>query len=483
MKILRLQGDADNPNDIFYEVDTEAEILGEGGQGVVRRGEMVDRMGNRRPVAIKFLYNDLPQEVIERARIEANVRIKNENLLEMFAFIELTDDMGERRYHVVSELLEGVMLFDLLKGITKDSKGQSIPYAEELLELKNRDKLQFAKKILKPLLSGIQALHDKGYIHRDIDPSNIMITRERQIKLIDFGLVKRLSTNATSDDPLLSVAGEFIGKPEYAAPELVLGDRPHQNEATDLYSVGILFHQLLAGNLPFSGTRFDILDAQLKQKPNFDSITNSSARKVLSKAIEKKQERRYQSAAEFRLAIDSILPEEEKKAPQKKWLKSALVMLLLAVPVGGLVYIFLQQTPSPTPPPPPTCDTLCTKYNDTIVVNAKKKYIREITILSVDSIEISRDSSVIDSIITKAPTVSPSHGTIDLGYGIWEGEILGKKPEGLGKITYRRSHPIGDTGNHTALPGDVIEGQFENGHWVNVPRWHKESGETVTIIM
>lgn len=482
MKILRLQGDAENPQGVFYEVDAEAEILGEGGQGVVRQGEMVDTIGNRRPVAIKFLYNDLPKEVIERARLESSVRIKNENLLEMLAFIELTDDMGEKRYHVVSELLEGVMLFDLLKGITTDSKGQTIPYAVELLELKNRDTLQFAKQILKPLLSGIQALHDKGYIHRDIDPSNIMITRDRHIKLIDFGLVKRLSTATTSDDPLLSIAGEFIGKPEYAAPELVLGDRPHQNEATDLYSVGILFYQLLTGNLPFSGTRFDILDAQLKQKPSFDSVSNRRARKVLATAIDKKQELRYPSAAAFRLAIDGILPEDDVKEPQKNWLKIALCMLLLIVSVGGIGYYLIKRS-SPLPPPPlPPSDTLCTKYYDTVIVNAKLKYIREINVQSVDSIEISRDTMVIDSIVTKRP-IPPKHGTIDLGYGIWEGEILGSKPNGLGKITYRQSHPIGDTGNHTAQPGDAIEGQFENDHWVNVPKWYKNSGDTETIIM
>ena len=89
--------------------------------------------------------------------------------------------------------------------------------------------MAFALLVIKNILSGIMALHDKGYIHRDLDPSNIMITSDRKIKIIDYGIAKQLST-LTTQDQQLTTAGQFMGKATYASPELVVGDVVHQNE-------------------------------------------------------------------------------------------------------------------------------------------------------------------------------------------------------------------------------------------------------------
>ena len=97
----------------------------------------------------------------------------------------------------------------------------------------------FAKTIIKAALSGLMALHDAGYIHRDIDPSNIFITEDEHIKIIDFGIFKQMK-NLTTNDRALTVAGAFMGKPEYASPELALGDLKHQNQTTDIYAMGVL---------------------------------------------------------------------------------------------------------------------------------------------------------------------------------------------------------------------------------------------------
>lgn len=485
MRTLRLQGDAENPQGVYYEVDPDAPLLGEGGQGVVRQGVMIDAAGIQRPVAIKFLYNDLPQSVIDRARLEASIRIKHENLLEMLAFIELVDDLGEKRYHVVSELLEGVMLFDLLQGKTTDANGQPVPYAVQLLTIRQNNPLQFARLILVGVLSGLQALHDKGFLHRDIDPSNIMITRQGHIKLIDFGLVKAMSNALLTVDPLLSVAGEFIGKPEYAAPELVLGDRIHQNISTDLYSVGILYYQLITGKLPFEGPRFDILEKQLKEKPDYSVIPNRDARKVLAKALEKKQEKRYQSAAEFRLAIDRIRLDSDRK-PWIKWvcalLVGAIALVCICMGVKKCNDGTTESGGGEGGSGPVIHDTTSVVTRDTLKADSKWQYIREITTVLVDSIEISSDTAIVDSIEVILPPPPPPP-IIDLGYAVWTGETINNKPAGLGKMTYKQSHAIGDSERNTAQPGDVIEGQFEDGHWVNAPKWRKSTGETVIITM
>lgn len=309
MSIIRIQGIHEIENGIIYEVDVESKPLGVGGMGQVFRGVRIDAEGMCQSVAIKFLFDDLPQHVIERARREASIQIHNENLVEMFGFIQIDEriapDIIHKRYHVVSELLEGVMLYDLLKGKTTDNEGKEVEFATELYNQYINDRKGFALFIIKNVLSGIMALHDKGYIHRDIDPSNIMVTVDRKVKIIDFGIAKQLSTLNTQDQ-MLTTTGQFMGKAAYAAPELVVGDVMHQNKTTDIYAVGILLFQLITGHLPFNGATYEVLDMQLHQKIPLHEIVQKNIRKLIYKATEKKQIDRFQSAAEFRVALERV---------------------------------------------------------------------------------------------------------------------------------------------------------------------------------
>lgn len=350
MSIITIQ--SINEKGIFYEVNTDEQPLGVGGMGQVYKGCRIDANGVRIDVAIKFLFDDLPIHVIERARREASIQIHNENLVEMFGFIQIDDiaSMGvvHQRYHVVSELLHGVMLYDLLKGKTTDNNGVEIPFAKELYTRYINDRYGFAIYIIKNVLSGIMALHDKGYIHRDIDPSNIMITIDGKVKIIDFGIARQLST-LTTQDKQLTTAGQFMGKATYAAPELVVGDVAHQNETTDIYAIGIMFFQFIVGHLPFDGATHDVLNMQLHQKMPLQLVPQKQIRKIISKATKKKQVERYQSAAEFRVAVEQldkvVLVNENKPTislhvvlQNKKLFISASVLLLVLVGGGSLLY-------------------------------------------------------------------------------------------------------------------------------------------------
>lgn len=313
MSIIVLQGTNEVPLNIYYEIETENEPLGTGGMGKVYRGVRVQgNTGVRTDVAVKFLFDDLPAHAIERARREASIQIHNENLIEMFGFIEIDEEIApgqvHPRYHVVSELLKGVMLFDLLKGKTTDNFGEEIPFAQELYKQYTEDKFHFALRIIKNVLSGVMALHDKGYIHRDIDPSNIMITYDGKVKLIDLGIAKPISDEnmPSASSQHLTVAGQFMGKAAYAAPELVIGDVAHENRTTDLYAVGILFFLLITGHLPFEGAVLEVLDMQLHQKIPLHEVASKSVRKVIAKATAKKQAERYATASEFRVAVEQL---------------------------------------------------------------------------------------------------------------------------------------------------------------------------------
>ena len=153
--------------------------------------------------------------------------------------------------------------------------------------LYQNDRRSFVTIIIKNVLAGLGYLHDAGYVHRDIDPSNIIVTSDRKIKIIDFGVAHKMGGG--SSGPLLTHVGSFLGKAEYAAPELVLGDVLHQNATTDTYAVGILMFHLLTGKLPFSGSLQDVMQMQREIDVPVSAINDSKLREIVAKATRKKQ--------------------------------------------------------------------------------------------------------------------------------------------------------------------------------------------------
>lgn len=339
MAIVRLQGAKEKSEGIYYEVDTSSSPIGEGGMGKVYAGKSVNtRTGLTRPVAIKFMFMELAEQAIERARREASIQLRNDNLVEMLGFIETEEVRSDgnvvKHYHVVSELLNGVSLADVLEGKCNDCHGNEVPYARKLLNEFSKTPDHFAKIVIKAVLSGLMALHDAGYIHRDIDPSNIMITDDGKIKLIDFGICKQMN-NLTTHDRALTVANTFMGKPEYASPELCFGDIKHHNQTTDIYAVGILLYQCIVGHVPFEGTRYQIVEKQTKEKIPLKAIANKELRRIIEKACEKRQELRYQTSAEMRVDIESL---DVKRAadPRKRRLLIIVAAIVVLCIVGSI---------------------------------------------------------------------------------------------------------------------------------------------------
>ena len=254
MNIIRLQGNIEKRTGIYYEYDVDSTPLGEGGMGRVFKGyRVVERTGERMPVAIKAIYENIPERVVERARREANIQLDNDNLIRMYGFVETVTQLeGDTKckvhYHVIMELLIGVTLEDIMNGVTSDQNGMQIPFAAEIYSQYTQNRDAAVVRIMKSILSGLMALHDNGFIHRDIDPSNIMLTIDGKIKLIDFGICKQI-VSLESLDKALTATGVFMGKVNYAAPELVLGDVRSQNYTTDIYALGVLLYQLCTGHL------------------------------------------------------------------------------------------------------------------------------------------------------------------------------------------------------------------------------------------
>ena len=314
MNIIRIVGEVERHQGVYYEYDRDSAPLGEGGMGRIYQGFRVDEMsgGLRTPVAIKAIHDNISRDpqLIERAMREASIQIEHENLLRMYGFIQNVEydpvhDVNIMRYYMVMERLVGVNLDQILNGVVYDRSGMMIPYAVELYQMYTSNRIEAIVQIMKNVMSGIMALHEKGFIHRDIDPSNVMITIDNKIKLIDFGVCKHVDMLAAPEKSLTQ-AGSFIGKVNYAAPELALGDVAHQNRTTDIYALGVLMYQLAVGRLPFNGTNQEVLAAHVSRKMPVNDIPNRDLRRIVEKATQKKQEKRYATAAELIVDLERI---------------------------------------------------------------------------------------------------------------------------------------------------------------------------------
>ncbi len=150
--------------------------------------------------------------------------------------------------------------------------------------------------LLEQIAEALQFAHNQGIIHRDIKPSNILMRDDHYVYLADFGLAKTLEGGST-----VTQTGNLLGTPEYMAPELADGPA---TTSSDLYALGILLYQMVTGQLPFSGeTPVAVYWKQLQDMPTRPSHINPDVppaiEQVIMKALDKKPQRRYQSAKEL----------------------------------------------------------------------------------------------------------------------------------------------------------------------------------------
>jgi eukaryotic-like serine/threonine-protein kinase len=258
------------------------ERIASGGMGVVYEAEDT-RLGRR--VALKFLNEKQAQDskALERFLREARAAssLNHPNICTIY---EIEEHAGGPI--IVMELLKGQTLRDLLR--------------------KERVEVGQLLDVGIQVSGALEAAHANGIIHRDIKPANIFVTDSGQAKILDFGLAKltadHLGPSEKLEDPLTQ-AGVGVGTTPYKSPEQARGDT--LDARSDLFSVGIVLYEMATGQKPFPGKNaLAVLDAILHSRPALPRGLNSSLPHefdaVLSKALEKDPDRRYQGAGELR---------------------------------------------------------------------------------------------------------------------------------------------------------------------------------------
>ena len=275
--------------------------LGAGGMGEVYRARDT-RPALAREVAIKVLPGTAA-DADQQRRLELEARatgsLNHPNILAIH-------DVGvqDGLLYIVEELLDGTTLREVI------AHGAVSP----------RKAVEYGRAIA----SGLAAAHARGVIHRDIKPENVMVTADGHVKILDFGLAKvsaphvspdahtraphsqtsELSTRAHDTDP-----GAVLGTIAYMSPEQVRGQAV--DARSDLFSLGVVLYELLAGTQPFRGesaadTQSAILNLEPRELPLTERVIPPALDRIVRRCLEKRPEQRFQSASDLAFALDAL---------------------------------------------------------------------------------------------------------------------------------------------------------------------------------
>ena len=268
------------------------ELLGEGGMGLVYRGE---RLQLGRPVAIKFLHSPYAKSPKYMARFEREARAMSK--LSHPYCVSVIDFGVHDEPYIVMDFVTGETLRALM------DRERVPPYR--------------ALQITRQILAGLAHAHGQGVIHRDIKPGNIMVGEATgvgdHVRIFDFGLAKLHDPAVAGDHSTATV----IGTPAYMSPEQTRAE-PIDARA-DLYAVGVLLYELLAGDKPFQGEdAYAVIRMQREVVPpklcTLVPELSAELEAVVAKALEKEPGQRFQTAAEFVTALDAT-PESYQRTP------------------------------------------------------------------------------------------------------------------------------------------------------------------------
>lgn len=249
------------------------EKLGEGGMGVVYKAEDTKL---QRTVALKFLPAEFTRNPDAKARFMKEARAASALDHPRIGTIYEINDTDDGHMYISMAYYEGETLKEVIK------RGPRTP--KQAIELV----LQVA--------NGLATAHDKEIIHRDIKPANIIITKEGFVKIVDFGLAK------LGDTTKITKSGTSMGTPAYMAPEQVKGMQV--DHRCDLWSLGIIFYELLTGRLPFTGDNemtmmYSIVNDDPPPPSLFNAEVPSQIEELIQKTIAKELDNRYKSMHEF----------------------------------------------------------------------------------------------------------------------------------------------------------------------------------------
>ena len=341
--------------------------IGRGGMAEVYLGQHGTL---KRAMVVKILYAHLSEDPRQIARFhteaQAVATLRHPNIVQVFDF-----DIIRGQPYIVMELLEGIPLDMYISSMRANE--QIIP----------RDSVVH---IIEKLADALDYAHSEGVIHRDIKPANVMLCRgdapiemgkplppDVEPVLTDFGLA-RISFSSELTEP-----GTIMGTPAYMSPEQVEGAAV--SVRSDLYALGILAYEMLAGELPFKSeedTPASVMYQQVHTPPPSLPSSGPALEKVMKQSLAKQPDKRYACAEDFATDIKNAVASESKTTPIRKMpdIPRRPLYIALGIILAAFMSIFLLTrdwggSPNPEPEPiPATLTSLQLTENPPAVVDA-----------------------------------------------------------------------------------------------------------------
>jgi serine/threonine protein kinase/Tfp pilus assembly protein PilF len=284
------------------------EELGKGGMGKVYKALDTEI---KEKIALKLINPEISADkrTIERFQNELKFarKISHRNVCRMY---DLNKEEGS--YYITMEYVSGEDLKSMIGMMGQLGSGKAISVAKQVCE-------------------GLAEAHRLGVIHRDLKPQNIMIDREGNARIMDFGIARSLKAKG------ITAAGVMIGTPEYMSPEQA--EVKEVDQRSDIYSLGVILYEMVTGRVPFDGeTPLGIAMKHKSEMPKNPKELNAhipdDLSRVILRCMEKDKEKRYQSPGEVRselIAIEKGIPTTERIVPKRKPLTSREITVTFGV--------------------------------------------------------------------------------------------------------------------------------------------------------
>lgn len=303
------------------------ELIGEGGFGTVYRAEQAQP---HRHVALKLIREGLASaSLLRRFEAEAEIlgRLQHPGIAQIFEAGTFDRGRGTQPFFAM-ELIKGTRLTE---------------FARERA-LSTRQRLGLLIKIC----DAVQHAHARGIIHRDLKPANILVTDDGEPKILDFG-VARATDSDVQQTTMQTDVGQLIGTVPYMSPEQVSGDPDELDTRSDVYALGVIAYELLAGRLPYDLQKKMIHEAARiikEEEPtrlsSIDRRLRGDVETIVAKALEKDKARRYQSAESLASDISRHLTDQPITArPASTWYQVAKFTRRNRGLVAGLAMAFI----------------------------------------------------------------------------------------------------------------------------------------------